>query len=1117
MNPRKRRRQSDKEEKPVASTSGSDMTNSAMQQFLGPMQKSWMSTGGHQARSITRPSRPPAVTTAPAPTTREASSTSATTAVSTQGRTLQPESRRDSSTSLPTHRTLQNASNQGHMANMSNSKVDAPSHSPSESMDLRPPSAALDVPSIPGTTTLNEANAVMDSPRPVTDGGSTETPVSQASETARLAALAAKYGGLAQLEKELEKARRMSEQPSNSASPNPRATHQRIQESSMPEALASPATNQALNPQPARLVDPTRFSQPVTTQSPVALGYPQGTTTPQEILTHEKLISMHEALGHRLRSLGSIVGLTNEQRGLEESRLILLQDACAVKDVLYLVLHQVFCLRDVLDLDSFLKTFHLRANQQLGLHALRDLMVPNGQLALESLRWFSFFPGNPALLTRKSRTYADALKETAKCLRKLGANWENFVARCRERKELPFVATMEEFLDVRSTVLQRVIFQAICRSMWLLPQDKCLEACGKLFQLNQGMSWWWTGRNGNSGTSTETERGLYHSHLRAQYQSLISSHQRHVADRQPEYVAGLVAVLQAWEQEQAKLIGHPLLDNNLGYMHSQETASSARATQYLQLSPQAQTATQSPPTNNETFSSAQVNAFGRRLSSTVTQTQLLHQHQPTHNLQHANETRIPPSQQVPPTPPAVNDRAGPFQPSLGPSSSPLSAGTQNLPARNLVRQSEQLRQAGASTRHCQQPVQRPSYANANINANASTIQPDTWYSQAIIRETIPTSGVQNQPVLFAPAEWRRHAMPQPPSQGASLHQAHLREARIVQADTLGTEVPATSLLSFFKGFLLEPFTIKPQSHVPTGIFNIPNDLYQRIPRDRVDGMGAPPTRQISLASNMVRLRCLKAYAEVISEADWATQETAWPTNIAMSLNSTKSLEVRRKAEHGRDLPIDITSLVVPGENKLQVALIRPANNSDSNTSYVVGVELLEMTGIPTMKQAVRNIPATRTRERICRQLQSTDDEIQILSHDLVISVTDPFTSRPVENPVRGAQCVHYECFDVDVFLETRTAGVWRPEQFKCPICGSDARPQSLERDEWFVEVVKELREMGRLDVSAIVVDQQAGWKIKEVNVEGESGDGSGRTRGGGKEGSVGSRKMTMTPEVIELD
>lgn len=289
-------------------------------------------------------------------------------------------------------------------------------------------------------------------------------------------------------------------------------------------------------------------------------------------------------------------------------------------------------------------------------------------------------------------------------------------------------------------------------------------------------------------------------------------------------------------------------------------------------------------------------------------------------------------------------------------------------------------------------------------------------------------------------------------------------------------------------------------------FHLSEDLFTRLAKDEATQDGSPAVRKIRDDSLMLRIRCVKSSSNSMAEHDWVVTENSWPSYFAILLNKD-ALELRRKMNHNKDLPIDITGLVKQGWNELRAGCLDRSNMADAKDSYLPAVEVLAVTDIASIKPPRSD---GDTRKRICDQLSSTNSEIQVLTHDLTIKVTDPFTARLVEKPVRGSQCIHYECFGLEVFLSSLKQNICRPEQFRCPICGKDARPQSLQADMWMNGILAQLVQMGRTDAKAVRVDKAGNWVIKEEAREGESGDGTGRMR-------ATASRVGSEPVVIELD
>jgi len=257
--------------------------------------------------------------------------------------------------------------------------------------------------------------------------------------------------------------------------------------------------------------------------------------------------------------------------------------------------------------------------------------------------------------------------------------------------------------------------------------------------------------------------------------------------------------------------------------------------------------------------------------------------------------------------------------------------------------------------------------------------------------------------------------------------------------------------------------------------------------DEVIALAAPVTtqklsdvRHIRSGSLMYRLRCFKATQPMTkpwTEAQIiAADVVEFPRWVSIVFNK-KPLELRRKAVWLKDLPAEITSDVRPGRNDIEVAIVHHPTIAPQE-SFALVAEEIEIMNLAKLKEAVTTIPAAETLKRLQRQLTSDDEDIEIVSDDLIIGLVDPFDSKAVKTPAKTKTCLHYECFDLDNFLQTRI--LTQPEKFKCPICQADSRPKNLQIDGWLASVIEQITKDGKLDeAKAVSVHKDGTWKIKE--------------------------------------
>ena len=334
------------------------------------------------------------------------------------------------------------------------------------------------------------------------------------------------------------------------------------------------------------------------------------------------------------------------------------------------------------------------------------------------------------------------------------------------------------------------------------------------------------------------------------------------------------------------------------------------------------------------------------------------------------------------------------------------------------------------------------------------------------------------------------------------------------------------LYQYIAGFSQRPIGFEGAVFRRDHHFFLESAAFARIPKDTPSDLGEPATRTISPESIMFRIRsCRRSVKGILDDSSiWVVTENVWPPFPYFTINK-KMLELRKKVHFGKDLPIDITPYIKAGENLIEircnVIAAKIKHGEPDPRDFLFAVEVV---GVMTHEEIRRHcnskiIPAAESIEAIRRSLtgSDTDDDISIVSSNLTINLLDPFYGcRIFDVPVRGARCLHRDCFDLETFLATRMTvrpnGPSKVDVWACPICKADARPPSLVVDGFLVEVRKELEKQGKLDTRAIVVEQDGSWRPKE---EKESAEGEGRRAPAKSKTPVTGRrdsKSTVTTE-----
>lgn len=220
-------------------------------------------------------------------------------------------------------------------------------------------------------------------------------------------------------------------------------------------------------------------------------------------------------------------------------------------------------------------------------------------------------------------------------------------------------------------------------------------------------------------------------------------------------------------------------------------------------------------------------------------------------------------------------------------------------------------------------------------------------------------------------------------------------------------------------------------------------------------------------------------------AAFCNQPTKWPKCLAVSVNNHTGIDFRRKAHYGTDIPTDLTDLLHEGDNEIVIgAIFTP---QEFPLEFLMAVEIICVADHKRLLEMPPRIPATEALSTITTSLKtqvvSDDDDLIVSQPFISIDLVDPFMSVIWSTPVRGVDCKHRECFDLEAFLLSRTSrskegGLSSPDKWKCPICKNDCRPPSLVIDEFLLSVRKELEQDDKLHAKAILVKEDGSWQPK---------------------------------------
>lgn len=433
---------------------------------------------------------------------------------------------------------------------------------------------------------------------------------------------------------------------------------------------------------------------------------------------------------------------------------------------------------------------------------------------------------------------------------------------------------------------------------------------------------------------------------------------------------------------------------------------------------------------------------------------------------------------------------------------------------------------------------------------SATPQPQ---SAAGASPVLPVFGGPRAPGAFFPAHNQAITIDRyplnpfdPRSAEMSLHQLNARSPRRIPLSLEGFPPPPSDgrYYQAVKALVVGPTLVGSGSRNLVFDFELKEDVLVNLARTvNTVGTNLPASGHFegSLRYRFRMCAVPASQANAVTEDKWVTMATSWPDQVFVTFNKT-AMPVRKKSHHGQPQPVELTQLVHKGPNHLQLSVLQ-VGKAKGNVVYFAAIEQVETRGSDSIKRHIFKectIPTGVTSKLVADRLKGGDaggDEVVITDNTVSIDLSDPFTMRMFTVPVRGATCTHLECFDLDMWLSTRSgkpvcqhrgqqtcepcraSEKLGPEPtladaWKCPICSGDARPRSLRVDLFLKWVRDELCTQGKEMAKSISVHPDGSWTPKiEEDVDSDGDDEPVPKR----------RKSGVPPslpagvEVIELD
>jgi len=958
----------------------------------------------------------------------------------------------------------------------------------------------------------------LDPEQPLQNGPASEP------EADMLRELTKRYGRIEEIEKRLRAFEAPNDTPSSRPTAQPSTTAQ-TGGSARPEKRTS-------DQQPDR---PRKISSSQATNTP---------DTSVGRVTEPAIFAMPDAtLKHFLHILHNTrLGRNPQSRGekIANSRLGLLQDAVERSDFFYLILHQIYCMYSQSQRAVWAACIGFQAMHLSGLTLLNHLLIDNSVLEPEAVNWFSTFPLPLQLLLRNHPGFNVAYTKVLDFLKRFHQHWARMKEESRVRHCPPSANEMLIMLGLDSIVLQGVLYRAMHRDTWTGEYDRCYQNCEEAFFRTQQEAY---------NTQVGATPGLLISQNQAfilRSQELWFSHATYCLASSPHDANQDMAAVgnMAPPQQRQRAIppartsstpgggpspsaGRPPLtaiasaaQNFNRWRVSTPTVPSSPA----QVSPFSPAGSPIAPPGAASQASPAQNLGTLSLSPQAgANIQFLSNGQHTHSpaaltivQQRPQALTFDPSSSVAST--AQQNGSTPIQSFGGPRStfpSPLSQQQAEILIRSYhttattsTGPTSLSSSVAASTAISgQSPLPQPPHSGFNLGTTHNGyVPPHTPQCPSLAGLS------QGADVFLRPVD----QFPQAATASSAVHQAHLRSP-LLEAVTSEKDM-SVRWFSYIMDVVIVPDSLHMYKRHLTWHWNESKKDIESLAASKEAHDGRPGRMLVRIGTRICRLRSvkLKSIEDVPTESDWVAAENTWPGGIAIVVNGT-AVDVRKKKHHGKDVSVNVTSSITEGKNSISIAISQIPQ--DDKSMYAFGLENVHFTNSSIIKSSIESVSWLEARDRILRRSGLVDPDVQILDPTITLDLTDPYSSSLCQTPARGTACRHNQCFDLEIFLSTRSNKAstepCEPDQLRCPICGADARPKSLFVDGFFVKVREELKQRKRLDVKAIVLDETGKWDIKEAEETGESGDGTGKR----KSMFVGLRNgpNPNNSEVIELD
>lgn len=202
----------------------------------------------------------------------------------------------------------------------------------------------------------------------------------------------------------------------------------------------------------------------------------------------------------------------------------------------------------------------------------------------------------------------------------------------------------------------------------------------------------------------------------------------------------------------------------------------------------------------------------------------------------------------------------------------------------------------------------------------------------------------------------------------------------------------------------------------------------------------------------------------------------WPRTMTFAVNN-KEVFVVKPPEEGhkrRDIPQEVSSHFAAGLNLVSVRLSDP----QPETLYFALV-LTAARDVAELAAMVERVSLPKAQARVQDLFAKLQGQGGAKEEDIVCLTTNklkllcPITMEKVEEPVRGEQCQHLQCFCLDAYLTSNLKMSAFNNRWMCPVCSLIIRPSDLRVDAYVRSILQSTPE----DTEEVVILPNGKWQL----------------------------------------